>query len=160
MDAEQDSGVRAVVNGVVKVVRYTVVVPVAVLLVGTLALIVAGTVEAYEALSHAIGGGDGKEIVVAFMTVTDTFLIAMVLAVIAIGLYELFVDDSIRVPGWLVVENLDDLKQKLVSVVIAVLAVMFVTEVIKFHGTLELLYTGLAIGAVILALAAFLRVHH
>ncbi len=38
------------------------------------------------------------------------------LYIIAIGLYELFIDSRIPVPPWLRIDDIDDLKHKLVSV--------------------------------------------
>ena len=48
------------------------------------------------------------------------------LLVIGYGLYELFIDAEIEVPQWLRVRDLDDLKSKLIGVVVAILAVVFV----------------------------------
>ncbi len=59
----------------------------------------------------------------------DAFLIAIAVYIISIGLYSLFIDDKLPLPKWLEVHNLEDLKGNLVSVVIAVLAVLFLREV-------------------------------
>ncbi len=49
-----------------------------------------------------------------------------VLLVIGYGLYELFIDTEIELPDWLQVRDLDDLKSKLIGVVVAIIAVVFV----------------------------------
>jgi uncharacterized membrane protein YqhA len=80
-----------------------------------------------------------------------------VLYVIAIGLYELFIDDRIPLPAWLVITDIDDLKHKLISVVIAVLGVVFLGQVMSWDGERNLQSLGIAIGAVIGALTYFLN---
>jgi uncharacterized membrane protein YqhA len=45
--------------------------------------------------------------------------------IIALGLYELFVDDRVELPQWLIIRNIDDLKNKLAGVVVVVMAVLF-----------------------------------
>jgi uncharacterized membrane protein YqhA len=46
--------------------------------------------------------------------------------VIGYGLYELFIDEDLQVPLWLQVQDLDDLKSKLIGVVVAIISVIFV----------------------------------
>ncbi len=58
-------------------------------------------------------------------------MLAVVLYIMAVGLYELFIDDNLDLPAWLVIHNLEDLKEKLVGVVIVVLAVFFLGRVIE-----------------------------
>lgn len=50
--------------------------------------------------------------------------------IISLGLYSLFSDDTLPLPRWLEVHSLDDLKGNLVSLVIAVLAVLFLRAAI------------------------------
>jgi len=59
-------------------------------------------------------------------------------------------------PHWLEIHDLDDLKAKLLSVVVVVLAVLFLGEVVKWDGRRELLGLGVAIAAVIAGLTFFL----
>jgi len=51
-----------------------------------------------------------KEAVVEIMTAVDSLLLATVLLVIGYGLYELFVGSKVQLPPWLVIKDLDDLK--------------------------------------------------
>ena len=76
--------------------------------------------------------------------------------VIALGLYSLFVDDEIPMPKWLRVRNLGDLKELLASVVIVVVAVIFLGFALTWDGVENLLIIGLSSAAVIAALALFL----
>ncbi|OGW73101.1 MAG: hypothetical protein A3J81_06800, partial [Nitrospirae bacterium RIFOXYB2_FULL_43_5] len=68
----------------------------------------------------------GKDLsaAVALIELMDTFLIATALLVFSVGMYELFIG-SISLPDWLVIHNLYDLKTKLGSVIILVMAVTF-----------------------------------
>lgn len=97
-----------------------------------------------------------QERLVRSIELADLFLLGTALFVIAIGLYELFIDDTIPLPGWLVVHNLDDLKENLIGVVIVVLGVVFLGQVITWDGTRDLLGFGVAVALVIGALAYFL----
>jgi len=73
-----------------------------------------------------------------------------------LGLYELFIDDTIPLPAWLQIHSLDDLKSKLVGVVAVVLAVSFLGAVIKGMEPLSLMYEGVGIAAVVAAMGYFL----
>ncbi|MGZ8248499.1 YqhA family protein, partial [Methylomagnum sp.] len=72
------------------------------------------------------------------------------------GLFSLFVDDSLPLPKWLAIHDLDDLKSNLVSVVIAVLAVLFLREAVMWDDTHDLPGFGIALAVIIIALTFFL----
>jgi len=74
----------------------------------------------------------------------------------SLGLYSLFVDDTLPLPRWLEIHDLDDLKGNLVSVVIAVLAVLFLREAVAWDGTRDLVSFGVAIAVMVAALTLFL----
>lgn len=96
-----------------------------------------------------------KTLVVAAIEQADTVLIAAALLIIGIGLYELFIGQIKNVPTWLEVTTLDDLKEKLISLIVAVLAVNFFIYVSEWDGGSDILALGIAIGAVVIALASF-----
>jgi len=56
--------------------------------------------------------------------IIDLFLVATVFYIISLGLYELFIAKA-PLPGWLKVCDLDDLKEKLLGLVVIALAVLF-----------------------------------
>ncbi|MBN1279251.1 MAG: YqhA family protein, partial [Chlorobiaceae bacterium] len=58
-------------------------------------------------------------------------------------------------PEWLAIHNLDDLKSKLIGVIVVVMAVIFLGHVVKWHGETEILYLGGAIGIVVAGLTYF-----
>lgn len=97
-----------------------------------------------------------KGLALGFIEAVDLFLLGTVFYIIALGLYELFIDAEVAVPKWLVITTLDDLKSKLVSVVIVILAVLFLGQVVSWDGERNLLPYGGAIALVIAALTYFL----
>ncbi|GMW07250.1 MAG: hypothetical protein AMXMBFR8_20460 [Nevskiales bacterium] len=111
-----------------------------------------GIVQAGEASAKA-----AKIFAVGLIEAVDVFLIAIALYIISLGLYALFVDDRLPLPKWLRIQNLDDLKGHLVSVVIAVLAVLFLKEAVAWDGTRDLLAFGAALALVIAALTFYLQ---
>ncbi len=86
----------------------------------------------------------------------DYALLATVLYVLALGLYSLFVDDRVPMPGWLRIHDLGQLKELLAGVVVVAIAVIFLGQALTWDGTTDLLAPGLASAAVIAALALFL----
>jgi uncharacterized membrane protein YqhA len=59
-------------------------------------------------------------------------------------------------PRWLKINNLDDLKRHLVSIIIAVLAVLFLREAVERAKDLDLLSLAAALAVMIAALVLFL----
>ena len=76
--------------------------------------------------------------------------------VIAIGLYQLFVNHDVTLPPWLRMRGVGDLEKRLLGMTVPVLAVVFVTHAIEPSPSEQLLPLGLAIGAVIAAIALFM----
>jgi uncharacterized membrane protein YqhA len=97
-----------------------------------------------------------KIFAVGIVEAVDVFLIAIAVYIISIGLYSLFIDDKLPMPKWLEVNNLEDLKGNLVSVVIAVLAVLFLREAVAWDGSREIAPFGAALALMIAALTLFL----
>ena len=92
----------------------------------------------------------------------DLFLIGATALISALGFYELFIGD-IRVggrdlmPGWLTMHDLNDLKSRVVSMIVLVLTVTFTEEAVGSPDPLQLLEFGGGITAVIVALTVFQR---
>lgn len=127
----------------------------------SLALLLAGVYEAFSAFVDWFKHPDDlKHLLLGAIEAVDIFLLATVLYVVALGLWELFVDDAVDLPAWLEIHSLDDLKSKLISVVIAVLSVLFLGTVIEKSEPMSIALTGAGIGIVIAALAFFLRSAH
>lgn len=92
---------------------------------------------------------------VQVVQLTDSILLGTVLYIISLSLYQLFIDDTIPVPKWMRVHDLMELKRDLVSVTVVLLSVTFLGEVVDRSNDDTILPLGLAIAAVILALAFF-----
>lgn len=114
----------------------------------------AAVVTVVEAVTDGGIGTDGvKQLTVDFLQLTDAFLLGAVLLIVAIGLYELFIEPDLPVPAWLKVRDLDELKGKLIGVITVLLAVTFLPHVVDWDGRATILQAGLAVAAVITALA-------
>lgn len=86
----------------------------------------------------------------------DAFLLAIVLYIFAVGLYELFIG-PVGVPAWLEIRSLDALKVKLVNVIALFLAVTFVEHLVQWRDPLGTLLFGAAVALVLAALVLFAR---
>lgn len=141
--------------------RYIVFVAVVATLVAAAALILYEAMVVVGIVFNAIRDGGilpmaGKSLAVGLIGAVDVFLIAIVALIIGLGLYALFVDDTLPLPGWLEVHDLDDLKMHIVRVVIAVLSVLFLREAVDRSGDLDLLKLAAALALIIAALTYFL----
>jgi uncharacterized membrane protein YqhA len=131
--------------------------------VSSVVLLLAGVIAvvevAWDAIRHpATDLAEAKQLAVDFIQLIDVFLLGTVLYIIALGLYELFVDQDLPMPTWLRIRDFDDLKDKLIGVIIVLLAVTFLGSAVTWQGGKDILYFGTAIGVVIVALAVVLVV--
>lgn len=144
--------------------RLLVLIPVVFLLVDAIGSFVYGSDILVRSLSHdvaepaRVGGRLG-----IFLVVMDTFLVGATLMVAAFGFYELFVlkreldEHKYWLPNWLRMRDLEDLKARVVSMLILVAAITFVDIAVEAHDERGVLFLGLGIAVVIVALTAFLR---
>ena len=141
---------------VVGYTRFTVFVPALASIVGALLLMAQGSIAVIHAVISAIVSQTPlKDSIVEVLTAVDAILLGTVLLVIGYGLYELFVDDKITVPAWLQINDLDDLKSKLIGVVVAIIAVIFVGVLVDANRADDVLSFGVGAGALVLALGVF-----
>lgn len=144
--------------------RGLVLVPVVVLVISAAAAFLYGTGlliwAMVEVIPHPFPVADRIGL---FLLVVDLFLVGATLLIAAIGFYELFISrvdpagSRTGLPGWLIMHDLNDLKARVVSMLILVAAVSFVDVVVHFGGGHDILYLGGAVALVIAALTAFLR---
>lgn len=106
-------------------------------------------------MSAKVSSKGAKHLLIAFIELVDLFLLSTVLYIISVGLYELFVN-RLDLPEWLIITDLDMLKDKLVGVVIVVLSVLFLGQAISWDGEQDLLGYGAAIALIIATLTYFL----
>jgi uncharacterized membrane protein YqhA len=126
--------------------------------VSSVALIISGVISVFRVIWHALRDGDSgvlasKHLAVDFLQLVDIFLLGTALYIIALGLYELFVDDSLPMPKWLVIATFEDLKEKLIGVIIVLLGVSYLGTAVTWTSGRDIIYLGVATAAVILALA-------
>ena len=100
-------------------------------------------------------GTDLKLTIVEILTAVDAILLGTVLLVIGYGLYELFIDEDLEVPPWLQVQDLDDLKSKLIGVVVAIISVIFVGVFVDTDRAADVISYGVGAGALVAGLAVF-----
>lgn len=101
-----------------------------------------------------------KEAMAVAVEIVDLFLVATVFYIISLGLYELFIAKA-PLPGWLKICNLDELKEKLLGLVVIALGVLFLGESLVWpNGTGDLLVYGIANAAVIAAISVYVRMKH
>ena len=144
------------VRRVIEFTRYIAVLPSLGAILGSLVLMGVGVLEVVKAVTILIQTwANTKEVVVAVLTAIDTLLLATVLMVIGYGIYELFVDEGLNLPSWLEIRSLDDLKNKLIGVIVAIIGVIFLGILVDATDPGEVLQTGIGCGAVLIGLAAF-----
>ena len=136
--------------------RYVVFVPAIASIFGALLLMAQGSLAMVMAVIDTISNGYGlKETIVEVLTAVDAILLGTVLLVIGYGLYELFIDADLEVPQWLRVYDLDDLKSKLIGVVVAIIAVVFVGVFVDSNRASDVISYGVGAGALVVGLAIF-----
>lgn len=142
------------------VVRIAMLVPVIALTVASVAMIVYGAFETRHFLAalfdpaHAITRDAAMLLAIELV---DLFLLATVVQVVSLGLYQLYFHQDLQLPKWLKIETLDDLKSKLVGVTITVLAVYFLGRALTWESGPDIAYLGAAIAVAITALTWFLN---
>ena len=137
-------------------VRFAVVVPALASIVGALLLMAQGSIAMVNVAIDAVSSSSSlKDSIVDVLTAVDAILLGTVLLVIGYGLYELFIDADIEVPAWLRVRNLDDLKSKLIGVVVAIIAVVFVGVFVDSNRASDVISYGVGAGALVVGLAIF-----
>jgi uncharacterized membrane protein YqhA len=144
--------------------RIVVVLPVVVLLLGAFASFgygtdvfvrsVAAIVKDPELTSHNVG---------FFLLLSDLFLVGATLMIAGFGFYDLFISKarpdgrSLPLPAWLQMTDLNDLKARVISMVVMVLAVSFVDQAVVVQNKIDTLYLGGSVAVVIAALTLFVR---
>ena len=140
------------------------------LLAGT-AIFYMATVDVFNLFNHALHYADSSLTAEArkalhdatvshIVEVVDGYLLATVMLIFSLGLYELFISDIDQAHGTkssskiLVINNLDDLKSRLAKVILMILIVTLFEEALNMHLStpLDLVYLGASIALIALAL--------
>ncbi|MGC4106637.1 MAG: YqhA family protein [Thermomicrobiales bacterium] len=110
--------------------------------------------------NHEVDVHGANNLAVSLIELTDIFLLGMVLYVVALGMYQLFIDRWIAVPSWMRVENLQQLKSHLISVIVVLMAVSFLADLVQYESGIDLFYEGISIALVAAALSGFSWITH
>jgi len=157
-------GLQAGFERLLSLSRIVVVVPVIVLLLAAISSFAYGTDVFVRSVSRVVEDPELTGHNLGFLLLlTDLFLVGATLMIAAFGFYDLFITrieaggQSLRLPDWLRMRDLNDLKARVISMVILVAAVTFVDVVVESEGGLNTLYLGAAVALVIAALTLFVR---
>jgi len=158
--------------------RFIVVLAVIFSVVAAISLFILGSYEIYHAivdLNHLTNKytPEGEEIknhsvmLLELITAVDLYLIGVVLLIFGFGIYELFIskidiareDEAVTI---LEIENLDELKNKIIKVIIMVLIVSFFESILKISQSYdepkEMLYFAISVFALSLGVY-FMKKH-
>lgn len=138
--------------------RLVIVTAVVFAILGAFALFIAGAVETIHTFSYIFAGEattNTTKLIAGILGSIDLFLIGIFLFIFAFGVYELFIskidiarqDEGVNI---LEIESLDELKNKLIKVVIIILIVSFFKAALNFtfSSPIDLLYLAGAILAI------------
>ena len=142
--------------------RYLVIIAVIGSFLASVAVLIYGGVTVgrivFDIFTHGmVTAAGGKQLSIECVELIDLFLLGTVLYIVALGLYELFIDESLPMPSWLVIIDLDDLKGKLLGVIIVLLSVTFLADVVAWDGNVNIVALGVAVGLVLFALAYLMK---
>jgi uncharacterized membrane protein YqhA len=143
-------------NRILARARYAVFIPALASILGALLLMFQGSVAMVQTIIDVVTEGTKLKLtIVEILTAVDAILLGTVLLVIGYGLYELFIDEDLDVPPWLQVQDLDDLKSKLIGVVVAIISVIFVGVFVDTDRASDVISYGVGAGALVTGLAVF-----
>jgi uncharacterized membrane protein YqhA len=135
--------------------RYVAYIGVLVLLVCSLTAYVLGVYKTVKTVI-AIALNEVKDdfALIALFDCLDSILVGTALLVISVSLYELFIGE-LKVPDWMLVRNLNELKANFSFVIIPLMSVKFLQKLLQGENALDTLYYGIGVALATLALAAF-----
>ena len=135
--------------------RYLAMVGVLSLLAASIAAFAWAALKTFQVILLVVTSlGVDKKITIGFIEIVDSFLVATTILIFMFSLYEMFVD-KINVPEWMLAHNLYELKTKLSSMIVLVLAGKFLERFLEAKDATELALTALATTLVSAVLIAF-----
>ena len=162
-DREGRSGFETGFERLLGASRLLVMIPVAVLVAVALGAFVYGAYyfgrSVRDVIEHPAPAAAN---IAGFLTVIDLFLIGATMLIAAIGFYELFISrvdppGAKPLPPWLLMQDLNDLKARVIAMIVLVAAVSFIEVLVDFRNGREVLELGAGVALVIAALTVFLR---
>jgi len=153
--------------------RFVVLVAVIASLLASFSMFYIATVDAYYMISHLLEYASPaldvehrnalrSETITHVVEIVDGYLLATVMLIFGLGLYELFIskidkaEESEGASNVLLIHSLDDLKGRLAKVILMILIVKFFEHAIRmpFASPIDLLY--LAAGIALIGLSLYL----
>jgi uncharacterized membrane protein YqhA len=130
----------------------------------SIVLFIYGFVITLYSVFHAFGNFSPeisamKEVMATSIEIIDLFLVATVFYIIALGLFELFISKA-PLPGWLKICDLDDLKDKLLGLVVIALAVLFLGEALTWTGQADIMAYGIGTAATLIGISLYFWAKH
>jgi uncharacterized membrane protein YqhA len=149
---------------VIAATRFIIVAPAVAIFAAATALLVFDTILTINQIGamitvEAIDLHSAKAMGFSMLEVVDLLLMSIVMYIISIGLFQLFVA-RLTLPRVLTINTFEELKEKLVGVIVVVLGVFFLSELaevsIATDVTPDLIVLGTGLAVVIIALTFFL----
>jgi uncharacterized membrane protein YqhA len=137
--------------------RYLIIIAVLGSFLASVTVLVLSGLEVFRIILKLIGGGY-QESVIVFVDVIqliDSLLLGTVLYIIALGLYQLFINSDFKMPKWLRIDTLDDLKERLIALIGVMLVVIFLKNVVIWDHSISILWLGISI-ALVLGVIAYI----
>lgn len=142
-------------NKVLERSRYLVLLAVFSTLAASAAAFLWGVYKTVKVLVDMVAtNGDDIVVTIALIELMDKFLIAVALYIFSVGMYELFIRD-LTLPDWLTIHGLHQIKGRLSSVIVLIMAIVFLERLMRWQDAQGTLFFGIAIAVVTGALIAF-----
>ncbi|MFA4824556.1 MAG: YqhA family protein [Methanoregula sp.] len=151
-------------------VRFIVLLGVIFGALSAIVLFLAGSTEIYHILVGYIQVGahplTHEQILIGIIGAVDFYLIGLVLIIFSFGIYELFISDIdiARIEGGfgsiLDIENLDDLKNKIIKVIIMVLIVTFFQRILSMEFTTSIDMLAMAVSICLICVGVYFLGRH
>lgn len=141
-------------------IRFFVLIPVIGLAIAACALFIKGGIDIVHFMGKLITGmaetGPEANIIVEIVETVHLFLVGTVLFLTSFGLYQLFIQ-PLPLPGWLKINDIEELELNLVGLTVVVLGVNFLSVIFE-PQEINLAVYGIGYALPIAALAYFMKV--
>jgi uncharacterized membrane protein YqhA len=125
------------------------------MLIASASTFIWGAYKTYLAIALMITShGKAPQITYYLIQLVDVFLVAIVIYLVAASVYEMFIGD-LPLPEWMLAHNIHELKAKLSSLIILVMAVKFLEQLLEWQNPQEVLYYAIAVSLISGVLIAF-----
>jgi uncharacterized membrane protein YqhA len=141
-------------------IRFFMLIPIVGLAVAAFILFIEGGNELVHLLVkmfiEAAKTGTKSAVIVGIVEVVHLFLVGTVLFLTSLGLYQLFIH-VLPLPGWLKMNNIEELELNLVGIVVVVLAVDYLSVIFE-EQEINMAVYGVGYALPIVALAYFMKI--